>query len=149
MDDVDIRSPRVVGPYRIVGDHAALDLALAHRALSVDSCWARGRSRSDSDRAFANSRVAVALDGDATVGFARAVTDGVTHAWLADVWVEPEHRGRGLGRALTAWLVDAPDLAEVRRWGLVTSDAQALYEEFGFAEHTSPPTLMERFGSRT
>lgn len=136
-----------VGDYRIVGDLAALDLDLAHRAMAQDSYWARGRTRADHDRAFANSRVAVALDVDgATVGFARAVTDGVTHAWLADVWVEPDHRGRGLGHAVTAYLVEAPDLVSVRRWALVTADAQALYEEFGFHEHRAPPTLMERFG---
>ncbi|MBY5163799.1 GNAT family N-acetyltransferase [Salsipaludibacter albus] len=135
-----------VGEYRIVGDLAALDMDLAHRAMSHDSYWARGRTRADHDRAFANSRVAVALDADgATVAFARAVTDGVTHAWLADVWVEPDHRGRGLGTAVTAFLVEAPDLAEVRRWALVTSDAQTLYERFGFAAHEPPPTLMERF----
>lgn len=134
-----------VGDYRIVGDPAALDMDLAHRALSRDSYWARGRTRADHDRAFANSRVAVALDVDrATVAFARAVTDGVTHAWLADVWVEPEHRGRGLGTAVTAFLVQAPDLADVGRWALVTSSAQALYRRLGFDEFRAPPTLMQR-----
>lgn len=137
----------VVGDYRVVGDPATLDLDLAHRAMSVDSYWARGRTRDHNDLAFANSRVAVAVDGDGTtVGFARAVTDGVTHAWLADVWVEPEHRGRGLGRAMTSYLVESPDLSEVRRWALVTSGAERLYREFGFAPHEDPPTLMERFG---
>lgn len=143
------RRERQVGPYRVVGDRDALDMEVVHRALSQDSYWARGRSRADNDRAFANSRVAVALDcsGDgveATVAFARAVTDGVTHAWLADVWVEPGHRGRGLGRAVIAWLLDAPDLADVGRWALVTSDAQDLYESFGFTAYVAPPTMMQR-----
>ncbi len=134
-----------VGDYRVVGDLAALDLALAHRALSLHSYWARGRSRADNDLAFANSRVAVALDTDgATAAFARAVTDGVSHAWLADVWVEPEHRGRGLGTAVTAYLVEAPDLADVGRWALVTSSAHELYRRFGFEEFEAPPTLMTR-----
>jgi len=147
---VDHGREAVVGQYRVVGHHAALDLELAHRALSVDSYWARGRTRADNDLAFARSRVAVALDGDgATVGFARAVTDGVTHAWLADVWVEPDHRGHGLGRALTSHLVDAPDLTQVRRWALATSGAEDLYRSFGFAAHEDPPTLMERFGTTT
>ncbi len=140
---------RDVGEYRIVDDRAALDMDLAYRAMSRDSYWARGRTRADHDQAFANSRVAVALDRDgATVAFARAVTDGVTLAWLADVWVEPDHRGRGLGTAVTAHLVEAPDLVDVRRWALVTADAQSLYERFGFAPHEPPPTLMERFSDR-
>ncbi|HKJ55117.1 MAG TPA: GNAT family N-acetyltransferase [Nitriliruptoraceae bacterium] len=134
-----------VGDYRIVGDPASLDMELAHRALSRESYWARGRSREDHDRAFASSRVAVALDAaGATVAFARAVTDGVTHAWLADVWVEPDHRGRGLGTAVTEFLVDAPDLADVGRWALVTSSAQQLYRRLGFTDYEAPPTLMQR-----
>lgn len=134
-----------VGRYRIVGDRAALDLELAHRALSQGSYWARGRSRAASDRAFAASRVAVALDADdATVGFARVLTDFVAMAWIADVWVEQAHRGQGLGRAVTQYLLDDPELADVRRWALVTSDAQELYRRLGFTEYAAPPTLMHR-----
>lgn len=134
-----------VGGYRIVDDPAALDLELAHRALSEESYWARGRSRAANDRAFAVSRVAVGLDAaDATVAFARVLTDFVAHAWIADVWVEPAHRGRGLGRAVTQFLVDDPELADVGRWALVTSTAQELYRDLGFTEYVAPPTLMER-----
>ena len=134
-----------VGDYRILGDRAALDLELAHRALSQESYWARGRSREANDRAFAASRVAVAVDADdATVAFGRVLTDFVAHAWIADVWVEQPHRGQGLGRAIVQYLVDDPDLADVGRWALVTSDAQELYRQFGFTEYEAPPTLMQR-----
>jgi ribosomal protein S18 acetylase RimI-like enzyme len=137
------------GPYRIAGDRDLLDMDVVHDALSVSSYWARGRTRETLHVAFANSRVAVALDADgATVGFARAVTDGATHAWLADVWVVPAHRGHGLGAALTRFLVEAPDLRDVRRWCLVTSNAQGLYERLGFEEvdPATGPTWMQRLG---
>lgn len=119
--------------YRVVDDRDTLDLDVVHRALSEDSYWARGRPRAITEAAFAASRVVVALDQDGcTVGFARAVTDGCTFGWLADVWIEADHRGHGLGVRLVRALVEAPDLASVTRWMLATDDAHALYERFGF-----------------
>lgn len=131
--------------YTLTDDPTELDMDLAHRALSQDSYWASGRTWEVHAQAVANSRVAVALtEGGATAGFARAVTDGVTFAWLCDVWVEPEHRGCGLGLALAHFLVDAPDLADVRRWTLVTRDAHEIYRRLGFTPLPDPTIWMER-----
>jgi GNAT superfamily N-acetyltransferase len=75
------------------------------------------------------------------VGFARAFTDGVALAYLADVYVLPEHRGRGLGVELVREMVERGPLAGVR-WILHTRDAHELYRRFGFGAPTE--RVMER-----
>src|SRR6266700_5214434 len=84
------------------------------------------------------------LDDDpgAMVGFARAISDGGS-AYLADVYVLPAHRGRGLGKAIVAMMVEEGPGAGFR-WMLHTSDAYGLYRQFGFAP--PPDTYMERSG---
>ena len=79
--------------------------------------------------------------------FARAVTDRVLFAWLADVCVLPEHRERGLGKALMEAVVDHPDLAAIKRIMLATEDAHGLYEQFDFGPMRRPERYMERFRS--
>lgn len=78
------------------------------------------------------------------VGFARAVSDGVAFAYLADLYVDPEVRGRGLGGELVRFMIDAGPGAEFR-WALHTADAHGLYERFGFAAPNA--TYMERPGA--
>lgn len=132
--------------YRLVHEVAALDLDLVHRALSEDSYWAAGRERATTEQAFAASRVSGVVDANgATVAFGRAVTDGVTFGWLCDVWVEPDHRGRGLGVAVVRALTDAPALVDLRRWLLATRDAHGLYGELGFGD-VEPGRMLERRG---
>ncbi len=133
---------------RITTDLAEVDLDLVARALSQDAYWALGRPRVVIERSFRNSNVAAALDDDgATVGFARAVTDTATFAWLCDVWVEPAHRGRGLGKQIVTTLVGHPDLADVYRWMLKTRDAHDLYRGAGFVDLTDPDRWMQLFTS--
>jgi GNAT superfamily N-acetyltransferase len=72
--------------------------------------------------------------GDEQAGFARVVTDRATFAWLADVYIEPAHRGRGLGKRLVGAVLAHPELAGMRRWMLGTADAHGLYRRFGFVE---------------
>jgi GNAT superfamily N-acetyltransferase len=78
------------------------------------------------------------------VGFARVVTDGATFAYLADVFVVPAERGRGLGKWLMSVIVAHPDLQDLRRWLLATRDAHALYAGFGFTPLKVPERFMER-----
>ena len=78
------------------------------------------------------------------VGFARVITDRATFAWLADVFVLPAHRGRGLSKRLLAAILAHPDLQGLRRFMLATWDAHGLYQRFGFAEPARPDRLMER-----
>jgi GNAT superfamily N-acetyltransferase len=95
-------------------------------------------------RALAGSHRVVGLYHDgAQVGFARAVSDGATVAYLADVYVLEAHRGRGLGLALVGEILEGESLRDVR-WLLHTADAQRLYSKLGFVTGPPPYPLMER-----
>jgi GNAT superfamily N-acetyltransferase len=130
------------GGYELDDDRARVDLDAVHRYLSEESYWATGRSRETVARLVAEAArvVGVYHDGE-QVGFARAVSDGVAVAYLADVYVLPEHQGRGLGKELVAEMVERGPYAGVR-WLLHTRDAQTLYEQFGFG--APGERLMER-----
>ena len=78
------------------------------------------------------------------MGFARIVTDYATFAWVADVFVVPEHRGRGLSKWLMEVIISHPQLQGFRRWVLATKDAHGLYEQFGFIKLYRPERWMER-----
>jgi GNAT superfamily N-acetyltransferase len=134
---------RLTGGYELDDDRERVDLDEVHRFLSADSYWARGRSRDTVERAIRGSARVVGLyePGGRQVGFARAVSDGVVTAYLADVYVLAEHRGRGLGVELVRELVERGSLADCG-WLLHTADAQTLYGKFGFG--TPSPRLMER-----
>jgi GNAT superfamily N-acetyltransferase len=128
---------------RISADFDDLDLALIHGFLSRESYWAAGIPLETLERALRNSIcVSGHLDGS-QIAFARAVTDQATFAYLADVFVLPQHRGRGHGRAIVRALMDEPRLRGMRRWHLVTRDMQPLYAQFGFAPLSQPERHMQ------
>jgi GNAT superfamily N-acetyltransferase len=132
--------------YELDDDPARIDLDVVHRYLSDDSYWAAGRSRAVTEALVRGAARVVGLyhDGE-LVGFTRTVSDGHVHSYLADVFVLPEHRGRGLGVELVRFTVDAGPFASTR-WLLHTADAHGLYEKSGF---TRPgDRLMERQQSR-
>jgi GNAT superfamily N-acetyltransferase len=79
------------------------------------------------------------------VGFARVVTDYAGFGYLADVFVLPGWRGRGIGKRLMRFVLAHPQLQTLRRFLLATRDAHGLYAEFGFAALTSPDRFMERY----
>ena len=129
---------------RISTEHAELDVGLIHRFLSEESYWARGIPRATLERALANSLCAGGFVDGAQVAFARVVTDQATFAYLADVFVLPEHRGHGYGRRIVSALLDEPRLQGLRRWHLVTRDMQRLYAGLGFVPLTEPDLHMQR-----
>jgi GNAT superfamily N-acetyltransferase len=123
-----------VGRFEIDDDPARVDRDAVWRYLSTEAYWGRDRSRADVEAQLDGAwRVVGAYDGDgATVGFARAVSDGVAFAYLADVYVDAAARGAGLGTALVrAMIEDGP--GRRFRWTLFTQDAHGLYTRFGFA----------------
>jgi len=130
-------------PYRISDDPGDVDLAVVHEFLET-SYWARGIPRETVARGIAHSLSFSLFVGERQVGFARVVTDRATFAYLADVFVVEDQRGRGLG----AWLVQTalahPELQGLRRWLLVTRDAHALYRKFGFTDVADPSTQLTR-----
>jgi GNAT superfamily N-acetyltransferase len=130
------------GGYELDDDPARVDVGAVHRFLSEQSYWAAGRSRETVERLVREAaRVVGAYHDGGQVGFARAASGGVAVAYLADVYVLPEHRGHGLGRELVRETVERGPLANVR-WLLHTTDAHELYAQVGFG----PPgeRLMER-----
>ena len=129
--------------YEISTDAARLDRDLIHRFLSEESYWARGRERWRTERSIDESLTFGVYRADEQVGYARVVTDRVTFAWLADVFVSRPHRGRGLGKRLVQTVLEHPDLRDVARWVLGTADAHELYRRFGFRE-TEPGRFMVR-----
>lgn len=144
----------------VTTDPARIDLDLVYRWISEETWWAREMPRALFDRAVRGSlpfaalaaregpgeiRAVAQVTATETVGFARAITDYATFAYISDVFVPTPWRGRGVARALMAAIVAHPDLQGLRRMVLVTRDAHTLYAGSGFAPLAAPEWYMERF----
>jgi GNAT superfamily N-acetyltransferase len=137
------------GDYVISTDPKRLDVAAIHDYLSNSSYWAVGRGLETVRRSIENSLSFGVYEGDRLVGFARVVTDYATFAWVADVFVLEDYRGRGLGKWLVEVILEHPDLQGFRRWALATKDAHELYRPHGFSELKRPERWMERRDPKT
>jgi ribosomal protein S18 acetylase RimI-like enzyme len=123
---------KLEGGYELDDDRSRIDLDAVHGYLAKESYWAQGRPRETVERLVGEATRVVGLYADGRqVGFCRAFTDGVSLCYLADVYVLPEHRGRGLGAALVREMVEHGALAGLT-WLLHTKDAHGLYRRFGF-----------------
>lgn len=120
--------------YELSFDRSRIDRSLVHAFLTT-SYWSPGIRRDVVGRAIDHSLVLGVYEPTtgAQVAFARVVTDYASFAWVCDVFVLDEHRGRGLGKRMMAALLAHPELATLRRWSLGTKDAHGLYAQFGFA----------------
>jgi ribosomal protein S18 acetylase RimI-like enzyme len=128
--------------FELDDDAARIDRDAVHRYLSEESYWAHGRPRDVQDALVESSQRVVGLyHGARQIGFSRTVTDGHVHAYLADVYVLEEFRGRALGVELVRFSVEESPYARCR-WLLHTVDAHDLYRKFGFTEPTE--RVMER-----
>ena len=117
--------------YWLTDDRSQMDFDTVF-ALLAATYWASDRSREVQQTAFANSVCFSLFHGKTQIGFARAVTDHATFAWIADVIIAPAHRGIGLGKWMMNCLLDHPALKTRSQW-LATRDAHGLYEPLGFA----------------
>ncbi len=129
--------------YEITSDASRFDIDAIHAYLTR-SYWSAGVPRAVVERAVANSLGFAVLHGESQVGFARVVTDRATFAYLADVYILEEHRGRGLSKRLMETIIAHPDLQGLRRMILATRDAHGLYAQFGFTALAAPDRFMER-----
>jgi len=129
-------------PYEITCDRTRLDIDAIHGFLS-QAYWSPGIPRALVERAMANSLCFGVFHQGQQVGFARVVTDKATFAYLADVYILPEHRGKGLSQRLMERVIQHPDLQGLRRFLLATRDAHALYAKFGFKPLAAPERIME------
>ena len=127
---------------QITTDPSRIDVAAAHAFLS-GTYWSPGIPLWLVRKAIEHSLCVAAIEDGRQVGFARAVTDRATFAYLADVYVVEEYRGRGISRRLVEALLEHPDLQGLRRMMLVTRDAHGLYEKFGFRPLANPARFME------
>ena len=107
--------------------------------------WAQDRPRGIIELSLRNSLVFGVYDHDRQIGLARVVTDYATVAWLCDVFIHEDSRGKGIGKWLIASVISHPDLHDLRRFMLATRDAHGLYGQFGFTSMNNPDRWMERF----
>jgi len=133
---------KAVNSYELSEDKSRLDLEAIHQFLS-QSYWAAGIPREVLTRAIDNSLCVGVYFGASQVGFARAVTDKATFAYLADVYVLESHRNNGLARMIMDHFEAHPDLKGIRRRMLVTRDAHRLYRKYGYRTPQHPENIME------
>jgi GNAT superfamily N-acetyltransferase len=130
------------GEYLISTDQAKLDVAAIHAYLTA-SYWSPGIPRATVEKAVQNSLCFGLYCGKEQVGLARVVSDRATYAYLCDVYILEEHRGKDLGKWLMKAVVSHPELQGLRRFTLATRDAHGLYHQFGFEPLGDPSRHME------
>jgi len=128
--------------YVISTNPALLDIEVIHDFIA-QSYWAKGMPKALVEKMIRHALCFGVYQGMRQVGFARIISDFTTFAYLADVFILPQHRGKGLSKALVKAIVEHPDLQGLRRWMLVTVDAHGLYEQFGFKPVEHPERHME------
>lgn len=130
--------------YEISCDAGRVDIGLVHEFLRT-SYWAEGRSREVVERSIRNSLCFGVYTGGQQVAFARVITDRAVFAYLADVFVVPQFRRRGIAKALMRAILEHAELQNLRMFLLGTRDAHDLYAQFGFRQLPEPQRMMGRF----
>jgi GNAT superfamily N-acetyltransferase len=128
-------------------DSARISVEVVYGFLST-SYWAQGRSREVVERSIRNSIVFGAFTSGRQVAFARVITDRAVFGYLADVFVLPEFRGRGISKALMRAVLAHPEVARLNMVLLRTRDAHGLYTQFGFAALPSPGEMLVRYAEQ-
>ena len=124
-------------------DKTKLNVAFIQDFLK-DIYWAAGRTIDEVQTTIDSSVCFGIYLDDVQIGFARVITDYVVFAYLMDVFIAEEHRGKGYSTILIDAMMNEPDLKEVKIWRLATSDAHFLYEKFGFKTLAHPEKMMEK-----
>jgi GNAT superfamily N-acetyltransferase len=130
--------------YRVTTDIDTFDFDVVHRYLSEVAYWSPGIARETVERAARHSLAFGLFEGERQIGYARVITDTATFAYLADVFVLPEHQGAGLGTWMIECIMAHPGLQGLRRMMLVTLDAHGVYARFGFEAPKHPERIMEK-----
>ncbi|MGN6352289.1 MAG: GNAT family N-acetyltransferase [Parafilimonas sp.] len=132
--------------YSITTDVSKLDVNVIHQFLSKESYWAQSVPMHVIEKAIKNSLCFGLFYRDVQIGFARLITDKATFAYLADVFIINEFRGKGLSKWLMKAIHAHPELQNLRRWLLTTNDAHGLYEQVGWTK--VPDDYVYRFMMR-
>ena len=128
---------------QISTDQSLIDFHFVYQSLSKQTVWAKGISKETVMISIENSVFFGVYLNDQQIGFARVITDQATFAYLADVFITPEHIGKGFSKELINYIVNYSPLQGLRRWVLVTADAHGLYKPFGFKKPENPENYME------
>ena len=124
-------------------DKSRLDFEAIYDFLAHRSYWAQNIPREIVQRSIDNALCFGVYEGKKQVGFARLITDYATFAYLGDVFILEDYRGKGLSKKLAAFITGLPELQGLRRWHLVTRDAHGVYEPVGFKPVAKPEQHME------
>ena len=108
-----------------------LDVALIHQVLKK-SYWCKNIPKHIVIKSIENSLCFGGYIEGQQVAFARAITDYATYAYIADVFVIDKYKGRGIGKKLMEYIIQHPELSDLRSFNLYTKDAHGLYQQFGF-----------------
>jgi N-acetylglutamate synthase-like GNAT family acetyltransferase len=131
------------GDYLLSTDKAKIDVQVVHDFLS-QSYWAENIPLAAVKKSIGNSLCFAIYHHEKLIGFARAISDFATFAYLADVFILPEERGKGLSKWLMETIMGHPQLQDLRRFILATRDAHSLYAQFGFTPFDKPDRWMQR-----
>lgn len=124
-------------------DKSKLNISMIHQFLSTGAYWSEGISIEKVQSAIDHSLTFGVYRNEEQVGYARVVTDYTAIAYLGDVFILPEYRGKGLSKLLMEAIQSHPRLQGLRRWILLTKDAHGLYEQFGWKPIADPSKWME------
>lgn len=124
-------------------DKDKLDVPFIQNFLK-DIYWATGRTIDEVQKTIDSSVCFGIYLDDVQIGFARVITDYVVFAYVMDVFITEEHRGKGYSSVLISAMMEEPSLKEVKIWRLATRDAQFLYDKFGFKALANPDRMMEK-----
>jgi len=127
----------------ITTNRSRINLDYVHHYLSEKLYWAKGIPKEVVEKSIQNSICFSVFLNEKQIGFARVITDHATFAYLGDVFIDEDFRGLGFSKKIMQFILDYTDLQGLRRWMLMTWDAQSLYEQFGFSVSPKPEQVME------
>lgn len=133
------------GEFLITTDITKLDVVAIHDFLSKYSGWSDNIPFDKVKISIENSLNFGLFHSDKQIGFARVISDFSTIAYLGDIYVLDNYRGQGLSKKLMESVMTHPNLQGLRRWILLTSTAESLYEKYGFTKLPKPELYMELF----
>lgn len=129
--------------FSISTDKSRLDIDSIHEFLSTKAYWCLNIPKEKVQTAIENSLCFGVYEAGKQVGFARVITDFSTIAYLGDVYILEEYRGKGLSKWLMETIMNHEGLQELRRWILLTGDAHELYRQYGWTNIADPTKWME------
>lgn len=133
------------GDFTITTDKSEMDIVAIHDFLSNHSGWSNNIPIERVKTSIDNSLNFGLFHQNNQIGFARVISDFSTIAYLGDIYVLDNYRGKGLSKKLMDAVMNHPNLQGLRRWILLTSTADWLYEKYGFTKLPKPEIYMELY----